>query len=97
MFRKKITISSLEDTRACLSSFKKELITAPLNSETSIFLEEQVATTLLQFGKQLSIDTVHKINTERIFEGDGYKVTLKLVSPRESGVLKFLKRISGIF
>ena len=93
MFKQRLTISSLDDTRTCLDSFTNQLSRASLAPEINNFLEEQVATTLLEFAQQLSAHNIRQINAERVLEGDGYKITLKLSYPKKFGISQILKNI----
>lgn len=95
MFKRSIVLGSGDDARRILDVFDTEVQTAGLPPQTEQFLREQIETTLLQFERQLTSGSVQKIVADRVFEGDGYRVTVRVRHGTESVVDK-LKNLFGM-
>lgn len=95
MFKRSIVLRSSNDAREALGSLDAELRNTGLPPETEHFLREQLATTLDQFERQLSPELVRTIKADRVFEGDGYKVTVR-VRHNVSGIVERLKSFLGL-
>jgi len=95
MFKRNIVLRAGGDPRHELTAFESALRDANLPPPTQQFLQEQVETTLLQFERQLTTGPIHKVVADRLFEGDGYRVTVRVRSGKESAIDK-IKGLLGI-
>jgi len=93
MFKQSIKVSSADQARRELNIFHGELSKASLEEPARTLLKEQVTDTLLQYERQLSPDRAQHFKSDRVFEGDGYKVKVSADSrPREG----FLAKVTGL-
>ena len=95
MFKRNIAISSHDEARRALNVFTTELAQSDVPPHTAKFLTEQIESTLIQFERQLGTGPIHRVDADRLFEGDGYKVTIRVRSGG-SGSLDKLRRLLGI-
>jgi len=78
MFRRNIILRSCVDIRAELNMLGTEIRNSDLQPQTKKLLHEQVETTLLQFEQQITSGPVQKVFANRVFEGDGFQVTVRV-------------------
>lgn len=78
-----------------MNIFEAEVNSSSLEPEAAMFLKEQVETALLQFGRQLSSPPVHRVNADRLFEGDGYRVSIKVATPSSDTPFSLIKKVFG--
>jgi len=95
MFKQSIVLRSGEEVRSELDAFAVALKDAHLPAPTERFLQEQIETTLLQFERQLTTPPIHKVVADRLFEGDGYRVTVRVRCGNE-GVIDKIRSFLGI-
>ena len=93
MFKRVIVVRSGEEARRELNAFDFALNEAKLSSVTRQLLQEQIQSTLRQFEQQLTISSTHKLTADRLFEGDGYRVVVRVRSGSDS----FLDKIKRLF
>jgi hypothetical protein len=92
-FNKNILIRSSEDVRKQRAIFNQELSVSQLQTETKIYLKDQVELILSQFERQLEVDTVKKLVAKRNLDGEGFSVEIVV----RGGSPGLLDRIRGIF
>jgi|GEM_PF-4478349 len=95
MFKKTVIVSHSKDIEPTISELETEIDQSNLAPYSANFLKEQIETTLLQFRRQLDTEEVRRIKADRLFEGDGYKVILRLRSGQLSPIDK-IKKFIGI-
>jgi hypothetical protein len=94
MFNRMIVMRSREEAQRALSAFATALKYTKLSPVTQQLLQEQVESTIRQFERQLMISSTHKITADRLFEGDGYRVNVRVRSG-SANLFDKLKRFLG--
>ena len=75
-----VTIRSTADVASARENLARKIDREELQPLAEQLLREQIDTTLVQFDRQLADETgqVKRITADRVFEGDGYRVALRL-------------------
>ena len=94
MFRRTIAVGSPREVQPQLAKFVAELRSSNLPTLTATYLEEQVDSTLAQFQRHYKSSGVTEYNANRVFDGDGFKVIVK-IRGRRSGLLAKVKKAIG--
>ena len=92
MFKKTIKISAAEEAQRELNLFFGDLSKARIEEPARSLLKEQVSDALLQFERQLKIERVQAYSAQRMFEGDGYKVSIFVDTKPSVGLLERILR-----
>jgi|TARA_B100002003_G_scaffold139487_1_gene129072 hypothetical protein len=95
MFKQSIILHSSDDAKKEIDVFSNLVRNSGLQPHIEQFLDEQVKTTLRQFEKQLTHSPLQKVVADRVFEGDGYKVIVRVRYGSDSIISK-LKRVIGL-
>lgn len=94
MFKLEITLRSADEARAALSGLRTQIDKSGLSAQSSEFLFEQLETTLRNLVQQMSIEHLRNLKVDRVLEGDGYRVSVK-VRQSGPGAKSWLGRLFG--
>jgi len=95
MYKKKILVQTEHDARRELDVLQTDIGNATLAEQSKILLIDQLETALKQFEKQLSLNTTRELIADRLFEGDGYEVIIR-VRTGGDGFMSKLKNMLGL-
>ena len=95
MFKRTISVGSPEEIQQQLAEFVSDLGRSNLPAPSAAYLREQVELTLGQFGRHFEPSGIKNYNADRVFEGEGFKVIVK-IRGRAPGVLDKLKKVLGV-
>lgn len=93
-FKLDILIRSSDDARLTLETVGAKIAKAGLSPQAEQLLSQQVTSAVEQFARQLSLTRAHSISASRVFEGDGYRATVR-VKQRSDGLLEKIKQLLG--
>ena len=92
MYKKKILIRTQQDAKHELELLRSDVQSESLEKHVKEQILDQVETTFSQFEKQLSIGSTKKFIADRIFEGEGYQIILRV----RSGNVSFLSKMKSV-
>lgn len=95
MFRSSITMRRPEDAVSELDRFQIALNKSGLSEPTSVFLSDQVKTTLQQFKEHMALRHMQMFIADRVFEGDDYCVSIAVRQGQKSLLSKIIRLITG--
>lgn len=90
MFRHSITLREAGSATAEMKRFQIALGRSGLQDHACVFLREQVEASIRQFGDQLMVRRVQGIRADRVFEGDGYHVSIAVRQGEKSLLSKIM-------
>ena len=90
MFTYKLALEKNSDFSAELSKFIIHLQSAKINPDDAKFLLEQVEAAVLLFQKHLATNTAKTFSMNRLLEGKGYKITIKIGNTNKGIFAKIL-------
>ena len=94
MFKLQFVLYSADEAREALTGLDRALEPAEMSPLTKLLLRDQIDMTLRQIANQMSMTNLQAFRVYRTFEGNGYKVSIKAVSPPK-GTIAQLKRFLG--
>lgn len=95
MFAYDFVINKDSNLQGELSKFSSKLESSGLNQEDSRFLSEQVSLCLAQFQKHIALNSAKSLSMNRVLEGSGYRVTIKMDGRNKSILSKLLDALKG--
>ena len=95
MFKRTISVRLPADIQGQLAILASDLSGSNLPAPTATYLEEQVELALTQFARHSKTGGVKHYNADRVFEGEGFRVIVKIRS-RPPGLLEKLKKAIGL-
>jgi hypothetical protein len=94
MFKRTLAARSPDELQTQLTPVLRSLDSSLLPAATVVFVREQLESTLDQFRRHCALNRLQSYNADRVFEGDGFKVVVK-IRGRSPGLLDKLKRMVG--
>jgi hypothetical protein len=82
MFKYNLKLDANSNLKNDLSLFCEALGRARIEARDAAFLQEQVIMTIQQFEKQLGLPNTKTYRADRVFQGNGYRVTISVNPPR---------------
>ena len=95
MFRVSLTVRTADEAGAAIEKLHASLEEADIPSASKSFLINAARETLELWRTQLDRPNTKSLKSERVFEGDDYRVVLKARS-KSGGITGLLQRIFGI-
>lgn len=96
MFRRTVAATSPEELQSRLAPVLRSLDRSHLPMETVALVREQLESTMDQFRRHSVSSRVQRYNADRVFEGDGFKVVVKIRGGRSPGLLGKFQRMVGL-
>jgi hypothetical protein len=93
MFRASLTVRTAEEARLSIERFRASLDKSDIPATSKSFLSDAARETLELWRSQLARPNTKLLKAERIFEGSGYRIVLKVRS--KSGIVGLLRRAFG--
>ena len=94
MFKRSLTARDPDELQAKMIPVLRSLGSSRLPAVTVVFVREQLESTLDQFRRHCASRHLQSYNANRVFEGDGFKVVVK-IRGRSPGLPDKLKRMVG--
>ena len=95
MFKRTISVRSPREVQQQLALLEWNLDCSNLPASTTAYLKEQVGLTLDQFGQHYRSSGITSYNADRVFEGDGFRIVVK-IRGRPPGLLGRIKKAIGL-
>ncbi len=93
MYRKKVTISSVDEAESHLANLDKIVLKADLNQSDSDHLRSQLEASFSQFSQQLAVKRTNAFNARSEITGNGYKIIINVNSSPPTLFSKIIKML----
>lgn len=94
MFKRTLAAKDPDELRAKMIPVLRSLGSSDLPAATAMFVQKQLESTLDQFRRHCASRNLQSYNADRVFEGDGFKVVVK-IRGRSPGLLDKIKKMVG--